>query len=43
MPRFIEAPVVIEAAGTKPKLIEELVGGSPRHVTKEMTCRFDSW
>jgi len=25
MPRFIEAPVVIEAAGTKPKLIEEFV------------------
>lgn len=27
MPRFIAAPVVIEAAGTKPKLIEEFVGG----------------
>ena len=26
MPRFIEAPVVIDAAGTKPKLIEEFVG-----------------
>jgi ethanolamine utilization protein EutQ len=26
MPRFIAAPVVIEAAGTKPKLIEEFVG-----------------
>jgi hypothetical protein len=27
MPRLIAAPVVIEAAGTRPKLIEELVGG----------------
>jgi quercetin dioxygenase-like cupin family protein len=27
MPRFIEGPIVIEAAGTKPKLIEEFVGG----------------
>jgi quercetin dioxygenase-like cupin family protein len=27
MPRLIEAPTVIEAAGTKPKLIEEFVGG----------------
>ncbi len=27
MPRLIEAPVVIEAAGTRPKLIEEFVGG----------------
>jgi quercetin dioxygenase-like cupin family protein len=26
MPRFVEAPLVIEAAGTKPKLIEEFVG-----------------
>jgi ethanolamine utilization protein EutQ len=26
MPRLIAAPVVIEAAGTKPKLIEEFVG-----------------
>jgi quercetin dioxygenase-like cupin family protein len=26
MPRLIEAPVVIEAAGTRPKLIEEFVG-----------------
>jgi len=26
MPRLIEAPVVIQAAGTKPKLIEEFVG-----------------
>ena len=26
MPRLIEAPIVIEAAGTKPKLIEEFVG-----------------
>jgi hypothetical protein len=26
MPRFIAASVVIEAAGTKPKLIEEFVG-----------------
>jgi quercetin dioxygenase-like cupin family protein len=26
MPRLIEAPVVIRAAGTKPKLIEEFVG-----------------
>jgi quercetin dioxygenase-like cupin family protein len=27
MPRLIEAPVVTQAAGTKPKLIEEFVGG----------------
>jgi hypothetical protein len=27
MPRLIAAPLVIEAAGTKPKLIEEFVGG----------------
>jgi len=27
MPRFIEGPIVIEAAGTKPKLIEGFVGG----------------
>jgi quercetin dioxygenase-like cupin family protein len=26
MPRFVEAPLVIEAAGAKPKLIEEFVG-----------------
>ena len=26
MPRLIESPTVIEAAGTKPKLIEEYVG-----------------
>jgi quercetin dioxygenase-like cupin family protein len=26
MPRLIQAPVVVEAAGTKPKLIEEFVG-----------------
>jgi hypothetical protein len=26
MPRLVEAPLVIEAAGTKPKLIEEFVG-----------------
>lgn len=26
MPRLIETPTVIEAAGTKPKLIEEFVG-----------------
>jgi mannose-6-phosphate isomerase-like protein (cupin superfamily) len=27
MPRLVAAPVVIEAAGNKPKLIEEFVGG----------------
>jgi len=27
MPRLIAAPVVIEAAGNKPKIIEEFVGG----------------
>ncbi len=27
MPRLIAAPMVIEAAGTRPKLIEEFVGG----------------
>lgn len=26
MPRFIESPAVVQAAGTKPKLIEEYVG-----------------
>ena len=26
MPRFIPAPAVVEAAGTKPKIIEEYVG-----------------
>ncbi len=26
MPRLIEAPTVIQAAGTRPKLIEEFVG-----------------
>ena len=27
MPRLVSAPVVIQAAGNKPKLIEEFVGG----------------
>jgi hypothetical protein len=29
MPRLIDAPIVIEAAGTRPKLIEEFVSPHP--------------
>ena len=36
MPRFIEAPVVIEATGTKPKLIEEFVGGPSTGTTTDV-------
>jgi quercetin dioxygenase-like cupin family protein len=36
MPRLVPAPVVIEAAGSKPKLIEEFVGG-PSTGTREVS------
>src|SRR5262245_32642956 len=36
MARLVEAPVVIAAAGNKPKLIEEFVGG-PSTGTKEVS------
>jgi quercetin dioxygenase-like cupin family protein len=42
MPRFIEAPVVIEAAGTRPKLIEEFVGGPSTGTTTVSVARMRS-
>jgi len=42
MPRFIEVPVVIEAAGTKPKLIEEFVGGPSTGTTAVSVARMRS-
>ena len=42
MPRFIQAPVVIQAAGTKPKLIEEFVGGPSTGTTAVSVARMRS-
>jgi len=42
MPRLIEAPVVIEAAGTKPKLIEEFVGRASTGSTAISVARMRS-
>jgi quercetin dioxygenase-like cupin family protein len=42
MPRLIEAPVVIEAAGTKPKRIEEFVGRPSTGTTAVSVARMRS-
>jgi quercetin dioxygenase-like cupin family protein len=42
MPRLIQAPVVIQAAGTKPKLIEEFVGGPSTGTTAVSVARMRS-
>lgn len=42
MPRFIETPTVIEAAGTKPKLIEEFAGGVNSGHTNVSVARMKS-
>jgi quercetin dioxygenase-like cupin family protein len=42
MPRLIQASVVIQAAGTKPKLIEEFVGGPSTGTTAVSVARMRS-
>jgi mannose-6-phosphate isomerase-like protein (cupin superfamily) len=42
MPRLIEAPIVVEAAGTKPKLIEEFVGRTSTGTTAVSVARMRS-
>ena len=42
MQRLIQAPVVVEAAGTKPKLIEEFVGGPSTGTTAVSVARMRS-
>jgi len=42
MPRLIDAPMVIEAAGTKPKLIEEFVGRPSTGTTAVSVARMRS-
>ena len=42
MPRLIQAPVVIQATGTKPKLIEEFVGGPSTGTTAVSVARMRS-
>ena len=42
MPRLIDTPVVIEAAGTRPKLIEEFVGRPSTGTTAVSVARMRS-
>ena len=42
MPRLIDAPIVVEAAGTKPKLIEEFVGRPSTGTTAVSVARMRS-
>jgi hypothetical protein len=42
MPRLIDAPIVVEAAGTRPKLIEEFVGRSSTGTTAVSVARMRS-
>lgn len=42
MPRLISSPVVVEAAGNKPKVIEEFVGGPSTGSTEVSVARMKS-
>ncbi len=42
MPTVIEAPVVIQPAGNKPKIIEEYVGGASTHEPRLSIAVMDS-